>query len=82
MLTRTAIVAWAVGALGLALMFTFWHNDVVAWAGLGLAILGPLLALWAVIWERRPEAVFVFLLSLVPLVLMAVVLYLVAKDAN
>jgi len=82
MLTRTALVSWAVGAVGLALEVVFWRDDLVVVAGIALVILGPLIALTVVIRERTPEAMFVFLLALVSPVLLGLLFYLVARNAG
>ena len=82
MLTRSAYVSWLVSATGLAMVFASPNDDLLVSVGLGLAILGPLIALAAVVRQRTPEAVFVFLVALGAPVLLGIVFYLVARDAN
>jgi hypothetical protein len=82
MLTRSAYVSWLVSATGLAMVFASPNDDLLVSVGLGLAILGPLIALAAVVRQRTPEAVFVFLVALVAPVLLGIVFYLVARNAN
>ena len=82
MLWRAALASWLVAIAGLALVFAYWDVDRIFYLGAALTILGPLVALGVVIRQRTPEAVFVFLLALVAPVLLWVLLYLVARNAN
>ena len=82
MLWRAALASWLVAIAGLALVFAYWDVDRIFYLGAALTILGPLVALGVVIRQRTPEAVFVFLLALVAPVLLGVLLYLVARNAN
>lgn len=82
MLTRSAYVSWLLSATGLATVFASPNDDLLVSAGLVLAILGPLIALAGVVRQRTSEAVFVFLVALVAPVLLGIVFYLVARDAN
>jgi hypothetical protein len=82
MLSRAASASWLLAIAGLALVFAYWDVDRIFYLGAALTILGPLIALGVVIRQRTPEAVFVFLLALVAPVLLGVLLYLVARNAN
>jgi hypothetical protein len=82
MLWRAASASWLLAIAGLALVFAYWDVDRIFYLGAALTILGPLIALGVVIRQRTPEAVFVFLLALVAPVLLGVLLYLVARNAN
>ena len=76
------MVSCLVTFAGLALAFAYWDVDRYFHLGLALTILGPLIALGFVIWQRTPEAVFVFLLALVAPVVLAVFIYLAVRNAN
>ncbi len=82
MLWRAALVSWLVTIAGLALAFAYWDVDRLFHLGVGLTILGPLIALGVVIRQRTPEAVFVFLLALVAPIFLAAVIYLAVRNAN
>jgi hypothetical protein len=82
MLWRAALASWLIAIAGLVLVFAYWDVDRIFYLGAALTILGPLIALGVVIRQRTPEAVFVFLLALVAPVLLGVLLYLVARNAN
>jgi hypothetical protein len=81
-LRRTALVSWAIGAVGLALALVFSNEDFWVYVGSALVVLGPLIALVAVIRLRTPGAVLVFLGALVPQMLLGLVLYQVALQAQ
>ena len=70
------MVSWLVILAGLALVFLYSDVDPLFNLGLALTVLGPLIALGVVIWQRTPEAVFMFLLALVAPVALAVFIYL------
>ena len=74
MLWRAALVSWLVILAGLALVFLYSDVDPLFDLGLALTVLGPLIALGVVIWQRTPDAVFMFLLALVAPVALAVLL--------
>ena len=57
---------------GLVLVFSYWDVDRLFYLGAALTILGPLISLGVVIRQRTPEAVLVFLLTLVAPVFLAV----------
>ena len=57
MLWRAALVSWLVIIAGLALVFAYSDVDQLFNLGLALTVLGPLIALGVVIWQRTPEAV-------------------------
>lgn len=75
MMRRTALLSWAIGALGLTLALVFSDHDFWIYAGGILVLLGPLVALGAVVRRRTPATAVVFLLSLVPQVILGFVLY-------
>ena len=70
------MVSWLVIIAGLVRAFAYWDVDQLFNLGLALTVLGPLIALGVVIWQRTPEAVFMFLLALVAPVALAVFIYL------
>jgi len=70
------VVSWLVIIAGLALVFRYSDVDPLFNLGLALTILGPLIALGLVVWQRTREAVFMFLLALVAPVALAVFIYL------
>ena len=70
------MVSWLVILAGLALVFLYSDVDPLFNLGLALTVLGPLIALGVVIWQRTPEAIFMFLLALVAPVALAVFIYL------
>jgi len=76
MLWRAALVSWLVIIAGLALVFAYSDVDQLFNLGLALTVLGPLIALGVVMWQRTPEAVLMFLLALVAPVALAVFIYL------
>jgi hypothetical protein len=76
MLWRAALVSWLAIIAGLALVFAYSDVDQLFNLGLALIVLGPLIALGVVIWQRTPEAVFMFLLALLAPVALAGFIYL------
>ena len=70
------MVSWLVVIAGLALVFVYSEVDRLFNLGLALTVLGPLIALGVVMWQRTPEAVLMFLLALVAPVALAVFIYL------
>ena len=76
MLWRAALVSWLAIIAGLALVFAYSDVDQLFNLGLALIVLGPLIALGVVIWQRTPEAVFMFLLALVAPAALAGFIYL------
>ena len=82
MLWRAALLSWLVMIAGLVLVFSYWDVDRLFYLGAALTILGPLISLGVVIRQRTPEAVLVFLLTLVAPVFLAVVVYLAVRNAN
>jgi hypothetical protein len=81
-LWRAALLSWLVMIAGLVLVFAYWDVDRLFYLGAALTMLGPLISLGVVIRQRTPEAVFVFLLTLVAPVFLAVFVYLVVRNAN
>ena len=76
MLWRAALVSWLAIIAGLALVFAYSDVDQLFNLGLALIVLGPLIALGVVIWQRTPEAVFMFLLALLAPVALAGFIFL------
>ena len=76
------MLSWLVTIAGLALVFSYWEVDPLFYVGAALTILGPLISLGVVIRQRTPEAVFVFLLTLVAPVFLVVFVYLALRNAN
>ena len=76
MLWRAALVSWLVIIAGLALVFAYSDVDQLFNLGLALTVLGLMIALGVVIWQRTPEAVLMFLLALVAPVAVAGFIYL------
>jgi hypothetical protein len=81
MLRWTALASWLIGAFGLTLALVFSDVDLAVYIGAALVVLGPVIALSAVFRLRTPGAVFVFLGSMIPQLLLGVVLYQVSIQA-
>ena len=76
MLWRAVLVSWLAIIAGLALVFAYSDVDQLFNLGLALIVLGPLIALGVVIWQRTPEAAFMFLLALLAPVALAGFIFL------